>query len=174
MAHTMNRQDTEKQRTILSRVAALERMREPELREQWRTLFGSEPPSYRPSVLVRRLSHRVQELALGAQLEEIKRRIEDKRTALGQDNMALRRGRGGRRQADTPVVGTGLVRKWNGAHCEVTVTIGGFEFQGRTYRSLSAVAKAITGTHWNGRAFFELYKPGMGQGAGHSRPKRPR
>lgn len=164
MEHTMNRQDKEKQRTILSRVAALERMREPELREQWRTMFGSEPPSCRPSVVVRRLSHRVQELAFGTPLEEVKRRIEEKRTALGLDDMALRRGRGGRRQTGTPVVGTRLVREWNGSRCEVTVTADGFEFQGRTYRSLSAVAKAITGTHWNGRAFFGLYKPGTGQG----------
>ncbi|HOE67677.1 MAG TPA: DUF2924 domain-containing protein [Candidatus Hydrogenedentes bacterium] len=164
MEHTMNRQNTEKQRTILSRVAALERMREPELREQWRALFGTEPPLCRPSVLVRRLSHRVQELACGAPLEEIKRRVEEKRAVMGLDDMALRRGRGGKRQAGTPVVGTRLVREWNGARCEVTVTGDGFEFQGKTYRSLSAVAKAITGTHWNGRAFFGLYKPGTGQG----------
>ena len=163
MEHTMNRQDTEKQRTILSRVAALERMREPELREQWRVLFGTEPPLCRPSVLVRRLSHRVQELSCGAPLEEIKRRVEEKRAVMGLDDMALRRGRG-KRQAGTPVVGTRLVREWNGARCEVTVTGDGFEFQGKTYRSLSAVAKAITGTHWNGRAFFGLYKPGAGQG----------
>jgi hypothetical protein len=55
-----------------------------------------------------------------------------------------------------PVVGTRLIRDWNDRRYEVTVTYGGFEFEGRRYRSLSAIAKVITGTHWNGRAFFGL------------------
>jgi hypothetical protein len=76
---------------------------EPELREQWRSLFGTEPPLCRPSVLVRRLSHRVQELACGAPLEEIKRRVEEKRAIMGLDDMALRRGRGARDNYGGPV-----------------------------------------------------------------------
>jgi hypothetical protein len=48
------------------------------------------------------------------------------------------------------------VREWNGRRYEVTVASGGFVFEGRRYRSLTAITKAITGTHWNGRAFFGL------------------
>jgi hypothetical protein len=55
-----------------------------------------------------------------------------------------------------PVAGTRLVREWNGRTYEVTVVYGGFEYDGRRYRSLTAIATAITGTHWNGRAFFGL------------------
>ncbi len=60
---------------------------------------------------------------------------------------------------DIPVAGTRLVREWNGRRYEVTVASGGFVFEGR-YRSLTAIAKAITGTHWNGRAFFGLRNGG--------------
>ena len=48
------------------------------------------------------------------------------------------------------------MREWNGRRCEVTVASGGFVFEGRRYRSLTAITKVITGTHWNGRAFFGL------------------
>jgi len=57
-----------------------------------------------------------------------------------------------------PPVGavTRLVREWKGITHEVTVVEGGFEYQGRRYRSLSAAARAIAGTRWNGPLFFGL------------------
>ena len=63
-----------------------------------------------------------------------------------------------KRKVGVPVVGTRLVREWNGHTYEVTVVHGGFEYEGRRYRSLTAITQAITGTHWNGRAFFGLKK----------------
>ena len=60
----------------------------------------------------------------------------------------------------TPVIGTRLIREWNGGRYEVTVVHDGFEFQGKTYRSLTAITKTITGTHWNGPAFFGLRRNG--------------
>ena len=56
------------------------------------------------------------------------------------------------------MVGTKLVRDWKEKTYEVTVVHGGFEFEGRRYKSLTAIAEAITGSHWNGRAFFGLKK----------------
>jgi hypothetical protein len=57
---------------------------------------------------------------------------------------------------DRPIAGTRLVRGWQGVeHC-VTVRDDDFEYQGRPYKSLSAVARAITGTRWNGLIFFGL------------------
>ena len=62
---------------------------------------------------------------------------------------------------DSPIAGTRLIREWAGVeHC-VTVLADGFEWQGRPYKSLSAVARAITGTRWNGWTFFGL-KSGRG------------
>ena len=55
-------------------------------------------------------------------------------------------------------MGTRLVRDWHGDRHEVTVVAGGFEYGGKRYRSLTAVAKAITGSHWNGKLFFGLSK----------------
>lgn len=63
------------------------------------------------------------------------------------------------REDSLPVAGTRLVREWNGGLYEVTVTLNGFEYDGRLYRSLSAIAKAITGTHWNGKLFFGVASP---------------
>jgi len=64
-----------------------------------------------------------------------------------------------RRQASRPVVGTRIVRTWQGQRYEITVVAAGFEYEGRRYRSLSAIAREITGTRWNGPAFFGLRNP---------------
>ena len=55
-----------------------------------------------------------------------------------------------------PIVGTRLIREWQGVEHLVTVTSDGFDWQGRPYKSLSAIARAITGTRWNGWVFFGL------------------
>jgi len=57
---------------------------------------------------------------------------------------------------DRPITGTRLLREWQGVEHVVTVTADGFEWQGRPYKSLSAIARAITGTRWNGWVFFGL------------------
>lgn len=55
-----------------------------------------------------------------------------------------------------PIVGTRLIREWQGVEHTVTVTLDGFEWQGRPYQSLSAIARAVTGSRWNGWVFFGL------------------
>ncbi len=60
------------------------------------------------------------------------------------------------RKGDRPIVGTRLIREWQGIEHTVTVLADGYEYQGRPYRSLSAIARAITGTRWNGPLFFAL------------------
>ena len=57
---------------------------------------------------------------------------------------------------DKPIAGTRLIREYQGVEHVVTVTRDGFEYQGHPYKSLSAIARAITGTRWNGRVFFGL------------------
>ncbi|MPZ24592.1 MAG: DUF2924 domain-containing protein, partial [Dehalococcoidia bacterium] len=77
--------------------------------------------------------------------------------ALAEDEDDRVKGRQRRRRADDrPATGTRLVRDYQGIeHC-VTVLTDGFEYEGRRFRSLSAVARAITGTRWNGPQFFGL------------------
>jgi hypothetical protein len=55
-----------------------------------------------------------------------------------------------------PVVGTVLTREYQGRALHVTVMADGFEYEGQLYKSLSAIAKAVTGSHWNGYLFFGL------------------
>ena len=61
-----------------------------------------------------------------------------------------------RRQEGKPIAGTRLIREWQGVEHVVTVTRDGYEWQGRPYTSISALARAITGTRWNGWVFFGL------------------
>ena len=144
---------------VLARVAALKTTPTPELKALWRDLNGAEPPPFNRPYLESRLAFRVQEIAYGGLLPETKARLE----ALGRE---LERGgtikrRGG--ASDRPVVGTKLIRSWNGVeHC-VTVRQDGYEWQGKPFKSLSAVARAIAGTRWNGWTFFGLRQPGGGR-----------
>lgn len=143
---------------VLKQVAELERLDRKDLVERWRSLFGGEPPAYSKDMLVRRLAHRIQELAYGGLSEATRDRLrslapEDRlETASGEARKMERR----RRIDGIPVPGTLIIREWGGRRHEVTVLPTGFEYGGRSYRSLSAIAAAITGTHWNGPLFFGL------------------
>ncbi|MBK5932426.1 Protein of unknown function (DUF2924) [Rhodovulum imhoffii] len=137
---------------IPARLAALKTATTQELKAQWRDLFDSEPPPFNRRYLESRLAYRIQELAYGGLKPETIRRLE----RLGEDLDGGDRKKS-RIRADTmPITGTRLIREWQGVEHVVTVTSDGFEWQGRPYKSLSAIARAITGTHWNGWVFFGL------------------
>lgn len=140
--------------TVLKQVSEIQRLSLAELRERWRALFGTDPPAYRRAYMVKRLSYRLQELAHGGISDGARARLRDEAERLDPGGA-----RAPKRQAGMPVPGTMLVREWHGERHEATVTEGGFEYRGRPYRSLTAVAQAITGQHWNGRLFFGLRKP---------------
>src|SRR5262249_18262545 len=106
---------------------------------------------YNRRFLEHRLAYRVQELAYGGLKPETIERLE----AIA-DELEGKAGRRNTGLETRPIAGTRLIREWRGVeHC-VTVPDQEFEFQGRPYRSLSAVARAITGTRWNGLVFFGL------------------
>jgi hypothetical protein len=134
------------------RLAALKTISPGVLKQQWRELFGKEPPPYNRRFLEHRLAYRVQELAYGGLKPETLARLE----ALGEQfdggKLTVRRMRGD----DKPIAGTQLIREYQGVEHVVTVTRDGFAYQGRPYQSLSAIARHITGTRWNGRVFFGL------------------
>ena len=137
---------------IPARLAALKTTPTKELKTQWRELFETEPPTFNRRYLESRLAYRIQELAYGGLKPETVRRLEMLGEQLDGGNITLRRIR-----ADLkPIAGTRLVREWQGIEQTVTVLADGYEWQGRPYRSLSSVARAITGTRWNGWIFFGL------------------
>ncbi|MHB9038544.1 MAG: DUF2924 domain-containing protein, partial [Armatimonadota bacterium] len=145
--------------SITRQIADLHNMSHPKLQSLWTTLYGTNPPAYNRKHLIKRLAYRIQELTYGG----LSKRAEAKMQAILEDSgldenagVPKKRRRRTLARKDTPVVGTRLVREWNGRNYEVICVHGGFEYDGRLYRSLTAIAKAITGTHWSGRAFFGL------------------
>ena len=137
---------------VLARLAALKTTPTPKLKEQWRQLFEGEPPAFNRRYLESRLAYRIQELAYGGLKPETVRRLEKLGEELDGGRVDVRK----RPANDRPISGTRLIRDYQGVeHC-VTVRDNDFEYQGRPYKSLSAIARAITGTQWNGLAFFGL------------------
>ena len=137
---------------IPARLAALKTTPTPDLKQQWRDLFESEPPPFNRRYLESRLAYRIQELAYGGLKPETVKRLEELGDEVEADASPGRK----RRQEGKPIVGTRLLREWQGVEHVVTVTRDGYEWQGRPYASISALARAITGTRWNGWVFFGL------------------
>jgi hypothetical protein len=142
--------------SIAAQVAALPKTPTPELKQMWRELFDKEPPGFSRNYLISRLAYRIQELAFGGLKPATRARLDVLADAL--DPKAARK-----RVINGPVVGTQLIREWRGVEHRVAVLVDGFEWEGRRYRSLSAVARAISGTRWNGWAFFGLKRNGGGK-----------
>ncbi len=137
---------------VLPRLAALPTTPIAQLKQQWRELFGKEPPPFNKAYIQSRLAYRIQELAYGGLKPETRARLEALGEQLDGGNVVLRRIRADSR----PLAGTRLVREWQGVQHVVTVRADDFEFEGRPYQSLSAIARHITGTRWNGWTFFGL------------------
>ncbi len=137
---------------LLGRLAALKTTPTSELKQQWRELFVKEPPPFNRKYIESRLAYRIQELAFGGLKPETVARLEALGEQLDGGVVEVRK----KRADDRPIAGTRLIREWQGVEHTVTVLHDGYEWQGRPYKSLSAVARAITSTRWNGWTFFGL------------------
>ena len=139
---------------VLTQVTALATMPKDKLKAMWRELIGTEPPPYTRTFLVKRLAYRLQELAFGGLSARAERRLDDLA-----DNLDGKK-KTKRKDMSAPIIGTKLIREWQGVMQEVTALAEGYEWCGRRFKSLSAVARAITGTRWNGPLFFGLRRHG--------------
>ena len=124
-----------------------------ELRLAWRKLHRVAPPQgLSRDLLIRALAHQLQEQSYGGTGRALRRRLQ-----------ALNGEREKRGASFDPAAvlktGTTLVRQWRGLTHAVFVRDNGFEYEGERYRSLSVIAKRITGAHWSGPRFFGLTKP---------------
>ena len=149
--------------TALTQIAGLQTLNHEELQERWRQLYEAPPPRvWNRPFLLRRLAYRIQELAFGGLPEETRQKLEKlaDQDARGRQLRLKKAGSSLRGKGDLPVVGTRLLRRWQGRDYEVVTVLDGYEFEGTRYGSLSAIATKITGTHWNGRAFFGLQAKG--------------
>jgi hypothetical protein len=137
---------------VTSRIIALKSEPVTALKMMWRDLFDSDPPTNNRSWLERRLSYRIQELAFGGLKTSTVKRLEKLGAQLEKEQKAA----AGKRTDLRPLVGTKLIREHQGANHEVTVHFNHYEYLGVPFKSLSAVAKNITGVSWNGPVFFGL------------------
>jgi hypothetical protein len=155
---------------VRQEVAALARLTVTQLRARYAEAFGEETPAANKAWLVKRLAWRLQALAEGDLSERARRRAAElasdadlrlsppkvmpaapaaaERTTAATVRFQI--------DARLPPPGTVLTRKYKGEVLQVQVAPDGFEYAGRVYGSLSAVAKAITGSHCNGYLFFRL------------------
>jgi hypothetical protein len=125
------------------------------LRLQWRNVFGGAAPLHLPKPLVARIiAYRLQADAFGDLPDTVRRALEGFDVQNSVPNGQTRGSGLLYRRRIKP--GSILVREWNGHLQRVTALAEGFAWEGKTYRSLSMVARAITGGHWNGPRFFGL------------------
>jgi len=157
----MKRNDQKK--TILKQLAELEKLPTEELRSRWKILNGQDPPRFNRQFLIKRLAYRIQEIAYGGLDDHTKTRMNQLLDNEGYNELGVKTKKSVHRANGNSIVpGTILVREWqNKRHEAIALDDGSFEYRGMPYRSLSAVARAITGTRWNGPAFFGLRGKGV-------------
>ena len=153
-------------------VAALGRMTVGQLRQKYLEVFGEPTRSGNRDFLFKRLAWRIQSLVEGTLSERARKRAEElardadlrltfprppkPRVDAGMTTVVMPAPKTVTAHDRLPVPGTVLTRKYRGRQVEAKVLPYGFEYEGQVYRSLSAVAKAVTGSHWNGHLFFGL------------------
>jgi hypothetical protein len=156
---------------IKAELAAMEKMTTGELVERYAALTGQPVRTRHRAYLIRKIAWRLQANAEGDLSERARRRA----AQLADDaDVRLMPPKGASpeetaepteqrtvqtltvRDPRIPAVGTAITRQYKGRTNQVLVLPNGFEFEGRRYRTLSAVAKEITGSHWNGFRFFRL------------------
>ena len=144
---------------ILARLAALKAMSVNDLKSEWQALFGASAPNNSRGFLEGRLAYRIQELTYGGPDRQTRRLLD----LLADEVEGTLTRKAQIADPRNPVVGTKLIREWDGVAHNVTVLKEGFDWGGRRYKSLSAVARAITGTQWNGYRFFGLRERKRGE-----------
>ena len=144
---------------ILTRLAALKAMSVNELKTEWQAMFDAPAPNNSRTFLESRLAYRIQELIYGGPDKQTRRLLD----LLADEVEGTLKRKAQIADPRNPVVGTKLIREWDGVAHTVTVLKEGFEWGGKRYKSLSAVARAVTGTRWNGYRFFGLRERKRGE-----------
>jgi hypothetical protein len=141
---------------LAAEIASLSKLGIDELRECWKAMYGRAPSrDIGRSFLTRAIAYRLQERAYGGLKPSTRRLLaraaEETATGSSPKKLQSRRARSG----------TILIREWQGNAHRVTMLDDGVSFHGKHYRSLSEVAREITGSRWSGPRFFGLRSPVM-------------
>jgi hypothetical protein len=122
--------------SLAEKLAALETLSPAQLHAEWMALYQAEPPRLASKLLRQGIAYRLQQKALG-------KRASAPRLEVGR-----------KASRSAPLAGSQFIRSWNGRTITVTAVTGGFEWEGQTFASLSAIARKVTGAHWSGPRFF--------------------
>lgn len=140
--------------TLEVEIAALPAMNIAQLQAKWRsTLKEAPPPHIRKQLLVPLLAYKMQEKVYGGLKPDVKRRLRELTAGFKCDP---RKATNKFRDPLSIKPGTRLIRQWNCQTHRVIVGEDGFEYKGELYKSLSVIARLITGTRWSGPLFFGL------------------
>jgi hypothetical protein len=143
--------ETQVSNQISAKVKELPKLRTQELKELWQQLFAKPPhPRLRRELMIPILAYQIQQNAYGGLKPSTRKRLE---------RLALELERNPKADLQsTPQIKTGtkMIRHWQGQRHEVLASEGGFDYRGQRYRSLSEIARKITGTRWSGPLFFGL------------------
>ena len=121
-----------------------------QLREEWRRLYQTPPPKrLSRDILLRGITYKLQEAAFGGLPKSLLRKLQSSDPG---DSLPVPT----RRPRLSFKPGTRLVREWHGVTHTVVILADGVEWRGQRYRSLSVVAREVTGAHWSGPRFFGL------------------
>ena len=155
--------------TILAQIMGLKGLSTEELLKKYEELFdGKKAPSNNKAYLWRKLAYRIQELECGGLSEEAQNRVNElieeydpvNNKALRPNNAFQDIQSDGKlihsRDRRLPIPGTVITKAYKGNTIQVKVLDRGFEYMNKVYRSLTAITKDITGSHWNGYLFFNL------------------
>jgi hypothetical protein len=180
---TAPRKEKALETTVQKEIEALRHMTLSQLRNKHAEVFGEETRSHHKQFLFRRIAWRIQALAEGGLSERARRRaleiandadlrVRAPKTAFQRDvnlspNAAVERRVATHTDLRLPGVGEEIARDYKGRSIVVKVREGGFEYDGKMFKSLSAVARVVTGTKWNGFLFF-----GLASGEGGANEKR--
>ena len=148
---------------ILARILALKTAALPDLQKEYTAVFdGKKAPSNNKTYLWQRIAYRIQELEYGGLPAEAKNKVKE----LAQEydpinNKALRPDNGVEnrcvsRDRRLPLPGTIITKNYKGTDIRVKILEKGFEYNGKVYKSLTAIAKEVTGSHWNGYLFLNM------------------
>ena len=137
---------------IIAKIAALPDMPMDDIKALWKSLFGTDNPTHNRQFLERRIAYRLQEI----EFRKVDRVLMDRNKRRIQQ--IIESGKNKKSDRDLQLAaGTILTREYHGKEFQVMVSVDGqYEYEGRPYRSLSRIAKEITGTAWSGPVFFGL------------------
>jgi hypothetical protein len=155
------------QELMLEQIIKLKTMPISELRLKYKELFGGqEATSDNKIYLIRRIAYRLQELEYGGLSEKAQKRLNElitlhdpvnnkaMRPEISMETNARKKNVG--RDRRLPIPGSVIVKEYRGNHIEAKVLENGFEYNGKIYKTLTAIAEEVTGAHWNGYLLFNL------------------